>query len=73
MVFFEPWLINVPGFALFSLVIGINLFGDGLRDALSIERTASAVRRKEDAKDHEPGTSGSRGARRPDRLAGRDV
>jgi peptide/nickel transport system permease protein len=40
MVFFEPWLINIPGFALFALVIGINLFGDGLRDALSIERTA---------------------------------
>ncbi len=40
MVFFEPWLINIPGFALFALVIGINLFGDGLRDALSIERSA---------------------------------
>jgi peptide/nickel transport system permease protein len=40
MVFFESWLINIPGFALFALVIGINLFGDGLRDALSIERGA---------------------------------
>ena len=40
MVFFEPWRLNVPGFALVALVIGINLFGDGLRDALSIERTA---------------------------------
>ncbi|TAK80672.1 MAG: ABC transporter permease [Betaproteobacteria bacterium] len=40
MVFFEPWLINIPGFALFALVIGINLFGDGLRDALSIRRGA---------------------------------
>jgi len=38
MVFFEPWLINIPGFALFALVIGINLFGDGLRDALSNKR-----------------------------------
>lgn len=30
-VFFEPWLINLPGLALFVLVIGLNLFGDGLR------------------------------------------
>jgi peptide/nickel transport system permease protein len=31
-VFFEPWLVNVPGLALFVLVMGINLLGDGLRD-----------------------------------------
>jgi len=31
-VFFEPWLINIPGLALFALVMGINLLGDGLRD-----------------------------------------
>jgi peptide/nickel transport system permease protein len=30
-VFFEPWLINLPGAALFVLVIGLNLLGDGLR------------------------------------------
>ncbi|MGH6885109.1 MAG: ABC transporter permease [Geminicoccales bacterium] len=40
MVFFEPWLINIPGIALFALVFGINLFGDGLLHALSIERGA---------------------------------
>lgn len=34
-VFFEPWLINVPGIALFVLVIGINLLGDGLQDLFS--------------------------------------
>jgi peptide/nickel transport system permease protein len=34
-VFFEPWLLNVPGFALFALVVGINLVGDGLQDVLS--------------------------------------
>ncbi len=31
-LFFEPWLIMVPGAALFFLVISINLLGDGLRD-----------------------------------------
>lgn len=30
-VFFEPWLINLPGLALFTLVIGLNLLGDGLQ------------------------------------------
>lgn len=36
-VFFEPWLINIPGFALFTFVVGINLLGDGLQDALSMK------------------------------------
>ena len=31
-MFFDPWIIMVPGIALFLLVLGINLFGDGLRD-----------------------------------------
>ena len=31
-MFFEPWVIMVPGIALFVLVLGINLLGDGLRD-----------------------------------------
>ena len=31
-MFFEPWVIMVPGVALFVLVLGINLVGDGLRD-----------------------------------------
>lgn len=30
--FFYSWLINLPGFVLFLLVIAINLVGDGLRD-----------------------------------------
>jgi peptide/nickel transport system permease protein len=33
-VFFEPWLINIPGLALFTFVVGINLLGDGLHDHL---------------------------------------
>jgi peptide/nickel transport system permease protein len=32
MIFFEPWLIMIPGIALFSLVLSINLLGDGIRD-----------------------------------------
>ena len=32
-MFFSPWVIMVPGVALFVLVLGINLLGDGLRDA----------------------------------------
>ncbi len=33
-MFFEPWVIMIPGIALFTLVLGINLLGDGLRDLL---------------------------------------
>jgi len=38
-MFFSPWVIMVPGVALFVLVLGINLFGDGLRDMLGVART----------------------------------
>jgi peptide/nickel transport system permease protein len=31
-MFFSPWVIVIPGVALFVLVMGINLLGDGLRD-----------------------------------------
>lgn len=31
-ILFEPWLITIPGVALFLLVLGTNLLGDGLRD-----------------------------------------
>jgi peptide/nickel transport system permease protein len=37
-MFFSPWVIMVPGVALFVLVLGINLLGDGLRDLLGAER-----------------------------------
>jgi peptide/nickel transport system permease protein len=51
-MFFSPWVIVIPGVALFVLVLGINLLGDGLRDAfgtrsahmsalLEVERLAS--------------------------------
>ena len=33
-MFFTPWVIMIPGVALFVLVFGINLLGDGLRDLL---------------------------------------
>ncbi|MCB4824408.1 ABC transporter permease [Roseicella aerolata] len=33
-MFFSPWVIFIPGVALFILVFGINLLGDGLRDLL---------------------------------------
>lgn len=37
-MFFEPWVIMVPGLALFVLVLGINLLGDGLRDLFGVAR-----------------------------------
>ena len=39
-MFFEPWVIMLPGVALFTLVLGINLLGDGLRDLLGASRDA---------------------------------
>ena len=39
-MFFQPWVIMVPGLSLFVLVFGINLLGDGLRDLLRTGRTA---------------------------------
>ena len=31
-MYFSPWVVVIPGVALFVLVLGINLLGDGLRD-----------------------------------------
>jgi peptide/nickel transport system permease protein len=36
-MFFKPWVIEIPGLALLILVLGINLLGDGLRDALGAQ------------------------------------
>jgi peptide/nickel transport system permease protein len=36
-LFFEPWLITIPGVALFVLVLAINLLGDGVRDVTAPE------------------------------------
>jgi peptide/nickel transport system permease protein len=36
-MFFKPWVIAVPGVALFALVMAINLLGDGLRDVTAPE------------------------------------
>ena len=36
-MFFKPWVIEIPGIALLVLVLGINLLGDGLRDALGAQ------------------------------------
>ncbi len=37
MLFFEPWLITIPGVALFFLVLSINMLGDGMRDITAPE------------------------------------
>ncbi len=37
MMFFDPWLIGIPGTALFVLVLAINLLGDGMRDLMAPE------------------------------------
>ena len=37
LMFFDPWLISIPGVALFLLVLAINLLGDGLRDVTAPE------------------------------------
>ncbi|ASM74729.1 MULTISPECIES: ABC transporter permease [Roseobacteraceae] len=37
MLLFEPWLITIPGIALFLLVLSINMLGDGLRDVTAPE------------------------------------
>lgn len=37
-MFFDPWVIMIPGVALFVLVLGINLLGDGLRDLYGVRR-----------------------------------
>lgn len=34
-ILFDPWLITIPGVLLFSLVLAINLVGDGLRDVMA--------------------------------------
>lgn len=36
-MFYRPWLVVIPGAALFLVVIAINLLGDGLRDVTSPE------------------------------------
>ena len=37
IMFGEPWLITIPGLALFLLVLAINLVGDGVRDVTAPE------------------------------------
>lgn len=36
-MFFSPWVITIPGVALFTLVLAINLLGDGARDLTAPE------------------------------------
>ena len=40
LMFFDPWLISIPGLALFLLVLAINMVGDGLRDVTAPENRA---------------------------------
>ena len=37
MMLFLPWIITIPGVALFVLVFSINLVGDGVRDVTAPE------------------------------------
>ena len=37
MLLFEPWLITIPGVALFILIFSINMLGDGIRDVTAPE------------------------------------
>ncbi|MQQ09131.1 ABC transporter permease subunit [Epibacterium sp. SM1979] len=37
MLLFEPWMITIPGIALFLLVLAINMMGDGIRDVTAPE------------------------------------
>ena len=37
MLFFEPFLITIPGIALFVLIFAINMLGDGVRDVTAPE------------------------------------
>ncbi|HTR88119.1 MAG TPA: ABC transporter permease [Reyranella sp.] len=41
-MFFSPWVIVIPGVALFVLVLGINLLGDGLRDLFGTRMRSDA-------------------------------
>jgi len=36
-IFFAPWMITVPGLALFLLILSVNLIGDGIRDVSAPE------------------------------------
>lgn len=36
-IFFAPWMITLPGITLFTLLLAINLLGDGVRDLTSPE------------------------------------
>jgi peptide/nickel transport system permease protein len=36
-MYFQPWVITIPGVALLFLVLAINLLGDGLRDITAPE------------------------------------
>ncbi len=37
LMFFDAWLITIPGAAIFALVLSINLLGDGIRDVTAPE------------------------------------
>lgn len=40
-VFFESWLVNIPGLAIFVLVVGITFLGEGLRALLAPDASQS--------------------------------
>ena len=53
-MFFSPWVIVIPGVALFVLVLGINLLGDGLRDLFGArtDRVSALLERRSGCEVH---------------------
>jgi peptide/nickel transport system permease protein len=37
LMFFQPWVIAIPGTALFLLILSVNMLGDGVRDVTAPE------------------------------------
>jgi len=37
LMFFQPWVIAIPGIALFLLILSVNMLGDGVRDVTAPE------------------------------------
>ena len=43
LLFKAPWVMTAPGLAIFAVVLGLNLFGDGLADVLDPRRRNEAL------------------------------
>lgn len=49
MIFFAPWLAYIPGGVIVTMVLGLNLMGDGLRDVLDPKLRRDKTSEVEDA------------------------